>query len=44
MWGHFCLCFDGQKLLNDKALIRNFGIKDGDQVCLEFLIFLVEAD
>lgn len=32
VWGHFCLCFDGQKLLNDKALIRNFGIKDGDQL------------
>ncbi|KAJ4953208.1 hypothetical protein NE237_030040 [Protea cynaroides] len=33
VWGHFCLCFEGQKLLDDKAYIRNFGIKDGDQLC-----------
>ncbi|XP_042513277.1 uncharacterized protein LOC122088166 [Macadamia integrifolia] len=33
VWGHFCLCFEGQKLLNDKAYIRSFGIKDGDQLC-----------
>ncbi|OUZ99866.1 hypothetical protein BVC80_9067g52 [Macleaya cordata] len=33
VWGHFCLCFESQKLLNDKANIRSFGIKDGDQIC-----------
>lgn len=32
MWGHFCLCYEGQKLLSDKAYLRNFGIEDGDQV------------
>lgn len=32
VWGHFCLCYDGQKLLNDKESLRTFGIKDGDQV------------
>ncbi|KAM1513656.1 hypothetical protein ACFX1Z_025061 [Malus domestica] len=35
VWGHFCLCHVGQKLINDRAYIRNFGIKDGDQ--LEFI-------
>ncbi|XP_042491612.1 uncharacterized protein LOC122071336 [Macadamia integrifolia] len=33
VWGHFCLSFEGQKLVNDKAYIRSFGIKDGDQLC-----------
>ncbi|CAL5440098.1 unnamed protein product [Camellia sinensis] len=32
VWGHFCLCYEGQKLINDKVYIRNFGIKDGDQL------------
>ncbi|XP_057967821.1 uncharacterized protein LOC131157574 [Malania oleifera] len=32
VWGHFCLCYEDQKLLNDKACIRNIGIKDGDQL------------
>ncbi|KAI3521220.1 hypothetical protein L1887_10681 [Cichorium endivia] len=32
VWGHFCLCYEGQKLLNDKAYIRRLGIKDGDQI------------
>nr|KAJ0210771.1 hypothetical protein LSAT_V11C400192120 [Lactuca sativa] len=32
VWGHFCLCYKGQKLLNDKAYIRRLGIKDGDQI------------
>ncbi|OMO54376.1 hypothetical protein CCACVL1_27854 [Corchorus capsularis] len=31
VWGHFCLSYDGQKLVNNKACIKNFGIKDGDQ-------------
>ncbi|CAN4098408.1 unnamed protein product [Withania somnifera] len=32
VWSHFCLCSGSQKLLNDKALINCFGIKDGDQL------------
>ncbi|KAL6137776.1 hypothetical protein ACLB2K_063065 [Fragaria x ananassa] len=32
VWGHFCLCHVGKKLTNDRAHIRNFGIKDGDQI------------
>ncbi|KAF3450898.1 hypothetical protein FNV43_RR06987 [Rhamnella rubrinervis] len=32
VWGHFCLCYEGQKLTNDKAHIRNYGIKEGDQL------------
>lgn len=32
VWGHFCLCYDGQKLLTDTDHIINYGIKDGDQV------------
>ncbi|XP_050379725.1 uncharacterized protein LOC126797086 [Argentina anserina] len=32
VWGHFCLCHVDKKLTNDRANIRNFGIKDGDQI------------
>lgn len=32
VWGHFCLSHVGQKLTNDTAHIRTFGIKDGDQI------------
>ncbi|XWS11785.1 hypothetical protein CRYUN_Cryun37aG0030400 [Craigia yunnanensis] len=32
VWGHFCLSYEGQKLVNNKACLRNFGIKDGDQL------------
>ncbi|XP_010538006.1 PREDICTED: uncharacterized protein LOC104812515 [Tarenaya hassleriana] len=32
VWGHFCLCYQGQKLITDKASIRNLGINDGDQL------------
>ncbi|XP_018504595.2 uncharacterized protein LOC103953913 isoform X3 [Pyrus x bretschneideri] len=32
VWGNFCLCYEGQKLLDYKALIRPFGIKDGDKI------------
>ncbi|XP_077236694.1 uncharacterized protein LOC143878276 [Tasmannia lanceolata] len=32
VWGHFCLCYEGNKLVNDKASLRTFGIKDGDQL------------
>lgn len=35
IWGHFCLCYEGEKLIDDKTCIRVFGIKDGDQ--LQFL-------
>ena len=34
VWGHFCLCYEGQKLLDDKVSIRRLGIKDGDQVVI----------
>ncbi|GMN49995.1 hypothetical protein TIFTF001_019176 [Ficus carica] len=30
-WGHFCLCYEGQKLINDKSTLGNYGIKEGDQ-------------
>ncbi|XP_011073417.1 uncharacterized protein LOC105158371 [Sesamum indicum] len=29
---HFCLCYEGQKLISDKACIQSYGIKDGDQL------------
>ncbi|XWS26213.1 hypothetical protein CRYUN_Cryun26dG0012000 [Craigia yunnanensis] len=32
VWGHFCLCYDGQKLVTDTDHIINYGIKDGDQL------------
>ncbi|XP_060191453.1 uncharacterized protein LOC132621244 [Lycium barbarum] len=32
VWSHFCLCYGSQKLVNDKASIYCFGIKDGDQL------------
>lgn len=32
VWGHFCLSYADKQLINDKVLLRNFGIKDGDQV------------
>ncbi|KAF9615195.1 hypothetical protein IFM89_022457, partial [Coptis chinensis] len=32
VWGHFCLCYEGQKLTNDKDCVKIFGIKDGDQL------------
>ncbi|KAF7136077.1 hypothetical protein RHSIM_Rhsim08G0212500 [Rhododendron simsii] len=32
VWGYFCLCYEGKKLINDKVHIRRFGINDGDQV------------
>ncbi|XP_057514772.1 uncharacterized protein LOC130796432 [Actinidia eriantha] len=32
VWGHFCLCYEDQKLIRDKVHIRDFGIKDGDQI------------
>jgi U11/U12 small nuclear ribonucleoprotein SNRNP25 len=41
VWGHFCLCYNGEKLINDKACLRNFEIKDGDQVCAFVVIFFL---
>ncbi|XP_074285686.1 uncharacterized protein LOC141611126 isoform X2 [Silene latifolia] len=32
VWGHFCLSFHGQKLLHDSDFIKDYGIKDGDQL------------
>ncbi|KAI3920383.1 hypothetical protein MKX01_000722 [Papaver californicum] len=32
VWGHFCLSFENQKLLNDKDSIESFLIRDGDQL------------
>ncbi|KAG9150937.1 hypothetical protein Leryth_003053 [Lithospermum erythrorhizon] len=32
VWRHCCLCCEGQKLINDKACIGSYGIKDGDQL------------
>ncbi|XP_031484361.1 U11/U12 small nuclear ribonucleoprotein 25 kDa protein-like isoform X2 [Nymphaea colorata] len=37
VWGHFCLCYEGYKLINDKEFLRDFGIRDGDQVVLRKL-------
>ena len=33
MWSHFCLCFKDEKMTDDRATLRAFGIKDGDEVC-----------
>ncbi|KAF1858730.1 hypothetical protein Lal_00044763 [Lupinus albus] len=33
VWAQFCLCYDGQKLVNEEDYLRNYGIKDGDQLC-----------
>lgn len=30
VWGHFCLCYDGQRLLRDTDYIGGYGISDGD--------------
>uniref|UniRef100_A0ACD5YNL5 Uncharacterized protein n=1 Tax=Avena sativa TaxID=4498 RepID=A0ACD5YNL5_AVESA len=32
VWRHFCLCFKDDKLTDDKATLRAFGIKDGDEL------------
>ncbi|KAI9106971.1 hypothetical protein K1719_022499 [Acacia pycnantha] len=32
VWGQFCLCYDGQKLVTETDNLRNYGIKDGEQV------------
>lgn len=33
MWSHFCLTYEGQKLVTGTDYIKHYGIKDGDQVC-----------
>lgn len=35
VWGHFCLSYKGQKLINEKTSIRPLKIQDGDE--LEFI-------
>ncbi|KAK8505390.1 hypothetical protein V6N13_045829 [Hibiscus sabdariffa] len=32
VWGHFCLCYKGQKLVSDIDQVVMYGIKDGDQI------------
>ncbi|KAJ8751877.1 hypothetical protein K2173_026079 [Erythroxylum novogranatense] len=32
VWGDFCLCYDGQKLITDTHYIKIYGIKDGDKL------------
>ncbi|XP_014504400.1 uncharacterized protein LOC106764622 isoform X1 [Vigna radiata var. radiata] len=32
VWGQFCLCYDGQKLVTEDDYLRNYGIKDGDEL------------
>ena len=42
MWGHFCLCYNDQKLVTETEYIKKYGIKDGDQVCFGFSLFFLE--
>ncbi|CAJ2675003.1 uncharacterized protein LOC123915256 [Trifolium pratense] len=32
VWGQFCLCYDGMKLVTEEDHLRNYGVKDGDQL------------
>ncbi|XP_068653520.1 uncharacterized protein [Aristolochia californica] len=32
LWGHFCLCYKSDKLVNNKVSLRTFGVQDGDQL------------
>ncbi|KAG5018620.1 hypothetical protein AAZX31_06G064700 [Glycine max] len=32
VWRQFCLCYQGQKLVSETDYIRDYGIKDGDQL------------
>ncbi|PPD99576.1 hypothetical protein GOBAR_DD03401 [Gossypium barbadense] len=32
VWGHFCLCYDAQKLVSDTDLVVKYGIRDGHQL------------
>ncbi|KAJ7567617.1 hypothetical protein O6H91_02G155800 [Diphasiastrum complanatum] len=42
VWGNFCLCFMNQKLIDDGALLQDFGIKNNDQ--LRFVHHLVSRE
>ncbi|KAL8162031.1 hypothetical protein V2J09_013520 [Rumex salicifolius] len=33
VWGHFCLCYDGQKLVKDELYITDYRMKEGDELC-----------
>ncbi|KAE9445033.1 hypothetical protein C3L33_23069, partial [Rhododendron williamsianum] len=41
VWLHFCLCYDGWKLLTDSEPISNYGISDGDQVRIMHIVFFL---
>ncbi|CAK8570013.1 unnamed protein product [Lathyrus sativus] len=32
VWGQFCLCYDEEKLVKEEDYLRNYGVKDGDQL------------
>ncbi|MED6115930.1 hypothetical protein PIB30_095370, partial [Stylosanthes scabra] len=32
VWEQFCLCYEGRKLVTETAYLRDYGIKDGDQL------------
>ncbi|KAB2077539.1 hypothetical protein ES319_A06G107000v1 [Gossypium barbadense] len=32
VWGHFCLCYDAQKLVSDTDQVVKYGIRDGHQL------------
>lgn len=32
VWGHFCLSFQDYKFVDDRAILKDFGVKDGDQL------------
>ncbi|XLU28624.1 uncharacterized protein LOC107612698 isoform X2 [Arachis ipaensis] len=32
VWGQFCLCYEGRKLVIETTYLRDYGIKDGDQL------------
>ncbi|KAI5393801.1 hypothetical protein KIW84_060783 [Lathyrus oleraceus] len=32
VWGQFCLCYDEKKLVKEEDYLRNYGVKDGDQL------------
>ncbi|OAE27918.1 hypothetical protein AXG93_3309s1150 [Marchantia polymorpha subsp. ruderalis] len=38
VWGNFCLTYNNEKLLNDDALLREFGIKNNDQACYAYCL------
>lgn len=36
VWSNFCLCYNDRKLVSETECIKNYGIKDGDQVVFGF--------